>query len=126
MAQKAEQERIAKERDRAFPYIAFITCGTQGQHINVLACFAGAHGGVDTELELRNGKQYGLYKVYDISNLGEESRKGLAIKLSRSFQLTAQNASDILVLGVRIVDRATGRTLFEKQVGMFGVIKVRN
>jgi hypothetical protein len=96
----------------------------QGNHINVLACFSGRH--VGTELELRNGDQYGLYKVYEISKLGTETRDGLRIDLRRNFALKVQNSSDSLVLTVTIVESATNKRVFQKSAAKFGVVSVAN
>lgn len=116
---RAEQAQFANN----FPYYALVTCGFRGQHTNVLACFGGRVG---TELELRNGSSYGLYKVHEIRNLGQETREGLRIDLRRNFELKAQNSDDTLILGVKIIDRRTNETVFERQVSRFGVISVRN
>ncbi len=122
-AERVERERAERARIAStFPYYALITCGFRGQHTNVLACFAGRMG---TEIELRNGAKYGLYKVHEISGLGQETREGLRIDLQKKFELRAQNSDDTLILGVKIVDRSTNETLFEKQVGRFGVISVK-
>jgi murein DD-endopeptidase MepM/ murein hydrolase activator NlpD len=122
-AERVERERAERARMAStFPYYALITCGFRGQHTNVLACFAGRVG---TEIELRNGSRYGLYKVHEISGLGQESREGLRIDLQKKFELRAQNSDETLILGVKIVDRSTNETLFEKQVGRFGVISVK-
>lgn len=123
-AEQAERERAERARIAStFPYYALVTCGFRGQHTNVLACFAGRVG---TELELRNGQRYGLYKVHEISGLGQETREGLRIDLQRKFELRAQNSDDTLILGVKIIDRSTNETMFEKQVGRFGVISVKD
>ncbi len=122
-AERAEQERQERAKFAStFPYYALITCGFRGQHMNVLACFAGRVG---TELELRNGPRYGLYKVHEIGSLGQETREGLRINLQKKFELKAQNSDETLILGVKIVDRSTNETLFEKQVGRFGVISIK-
>ena len=124
LAERTERERAERARlASTFPYYALVTCGFRGQHTNVLACFAGRVG---TELELRNGQRYGLYKVHEISSLGQETREGLRIDLQRKFELRAQNSDDTLILGVKIIDRTTNETLFEKQVGRFGVISIKD
>jgi len=112
------------QQSRDYPYYALVSCGMQGNHINVLACFSGRH--VGTELELKNGDQYGLYKVYEISRLGNETREGLRIDLRRNFELKAQNSSDSLILTVTVVDSASGKRLFQKSATQFGVVSVAN
>jgi hypothetical protein len=88
-----------------------------------LACFAGR---VDTEIELSNGRDYGLYKSYQISELGKEYRDGLHINLRSTFDFKAQNSSDDLILGAKVFSRASGEVLFQKQVSKYGVIRVSN
>ena len=112
------------QNTRDFPYHALVSCGMHGSHINVLACFSGRH--VGTEMELRNGDQYGLYKVYEISKLGTETRDGLRIELRRNFALKVQNSSDSLVLTVTIVESATNKRVFQKSAAKFGVVSVAN
>jgi hypothetical protein len=132
--QREEQEKRAKEaaaRDRErrenfakeFPYYAVITCGFQGQHMNILACFAGRVG---TEIELRNGNEYGLYKVHEIGRLGQESQDGFRVNLRRNFELKVQNSSEHLTLGVVVREVKSEQVVFQKQVSRFGVISVRN
>ena len=124
--QKEQAERARQEREssaREFPYYAVVTCGFQGNHTNILACFAGRVG---TEIELRNGNQYGLYKAHEIRNLGQESHQGFKINLRRNFELKAQNSSENLVLGVVIRDVKTDQIVFQKQVSRFGVISIKN
>jgi hypothetical protein len=54
----------------------------------------------------------------------------MRIPLAHNFDLTMQNASDSLVLGVKIVNNVPSadfdKVLYEKKVGEFGVIKVSN
>lgn len=122
------QQRLAAERARAeaarraelaeFPYVAFITCGMNGGHIATPACFG------DTDLEVRNGSEYGLYKIYSLEQVGVETNRGLMIKLRRSFAIRAQNSDDTLVLGVEVQDAATRRVLFKQQAGQYRTIRV--
>ena len=91
--------------------------------MNILACFAGRTG---TEIELKNGSEYGLYKAHEIGRLGQETREGFIINLKSDFNLKAQNSHDTLVLGVKIIDRTTDGAVFEKQVARFGMISIKN
>lgn len=118
-AEDAERARIAKD----YPYYALITCEFSGNHTNVLACFSGKP---DTEIELRNGQKYGLYKVYQFSSIGRDTQDGFVIDLSPSFALKAQNSHSTLILGVQIIDRKTGSVRFQKKVSKYGVISVGN
>lgn len=119
-AERARAEAAAARRaDLAeFPYVAFISCGMNGGHIATPACFA------DTDLELRNGSAYGLYKIYALDQAGVETNRGLMIKLRRSFSIRAQNSDDTLVLGVEVQDAATRQVLFQQQAGQFRTIRV--
>lgn len=121
-AKKAEDDRLAALAEE-FPYQAIITCGNS--QLSVLACFSG-RGGVDTELELRNGSSYGLYKIYQINDIGTREREGLVVNLRKTFELKLQNANDMLVLNVRIVETRTRQEVFTKSAGTFGVIRVGN
>ena len=116
---KVAAEKLAKE----YPYYVVVSCGFRGDHINILACFAGS---VDTEIELSNGRDYGLYKSYQISELGKEYRDGLHINLRSTFNFKAQNSSGDLILGAKVFSRASGEVLFQKQVSKYGVIRVSN
>jgi hypothetical protein len=84
-----------------------------------LACFDG------TDLKLTNNGQTGIYKIYNISQLGNEYQDGFHINLSNSFSLTAQNSDDTLTLGIKIYD-ANDNEVYQDMVGMYGVIKVGN
>lgn len=120
----------AAGKDVAYPYAAIVTCSTNGMQTEPIVCFSGGSSGSDTNLELRNGDKYNLYQPMDIERLGERTSEGLRIELARNFELTMQNASDSLILGVKIVNNVPssdfGKVLFEKKVGEFGVIKVSN
>jgi len=101
-----------------FPYVAFISCGMGGGHIVTAACFG------DTDLEVRNGSTYGLYKIYSLDQAGVETGRGLMIKLRRSFSIRAQNSDDTLVLGVEVQDATTRKVLFQQQAGKFRTVRV--
>jgi hypothetical protein len=123
--QQARAERARAEAATArraelaeFPYVAFISCGMGGGHIVTAACFG------DTDLEVRNGSNYGLYKIYSLDQAGVETGRGLMIKLRRSFSIRAQNSDDTLVLGVEVQDAATRKVLFQQQAGQFRTVRV--
>lgn len=130
-AREAAEANAAAERRRReayaqeFPYIAVLTCGMPG-HINILACFSGGSRGVDTELTLRNGNSSAMYKVYNINQAGQERRDGFYIDLRSNFEIRAQNADSTLILGLKIVDRVSGRVLRQDQAARFGVVAARN
>ena len=98
---------------------AILTCGFNGMHTNILACFDG------TDLKLTNNGQTGIYKIYNISQLGDERRDGFHITLSNSFNLTAQNSHDTLTLGIKVYDNNNSE-VYQDMVGMWGVIKISN
>jgi len=56
-------------------FTAILSCGFNGNHINIAACFT------DTDLKLTNHGQTGIYKIYNIGQLGTEYRDGLHINL---------------------------------------------
>ena len=69
-AEKKRKAQLAAEKlAKEYPYYVVVSCGFNGNHMNILACFA---GDIDTEIELTNGRDYGLYQAYQISQLGTE------------------------------------------------------
>ena len=123
---KEEQLRQA-EFAKEYPYTATLTCGMGGgDHINIFGCFAGGSNGVDTELEITNGQNYQMYKVYNLGQAGNEYRTGLEINLKESFKIYAQNSAKSLVLSLKIIDNATGATVFEDSASQYGVISISN
>lgn len=125
------EARVSQERERAEAaaretYEAVLTCGMNtNDHINILACFAKSSYGADTELELRNENDYGLYKAYNISSLGREYNDGFHIQLKHNFSIKAQNSHNLLTLSLKIID-SKGDVVFQKSVGQYGVISVEN
>lgn len=117
-----DDENSSLQAPLATPYRAELTCGLSGRHMRLIACFSSSL--LSTELELRNGQAYGLYKPFEIQRLGHETERGFTIDLKKNFELQVQNSSESLVLGVRIMDVRSGQVLFQKQVGQFGVITV--
>lgn len=128
--QKEAQEEMEARNEKLqfnteFPYYAVISCGIGMGHINITSCFTGSLGA----LEIKNGSDYGLYKMVQISNKmipnSENSKNGLVINLRKGFEIEAvSDGSKNMILGVKIFDRNTNQILFEKQVDSLGVIKV--
>jgi hypothetical protein len=118
-AEVAENARMAAE----FPYVAKLTCTIYGNNTALAVCFGGR---VDTEIELKNGTQYGLYKFYQFNEIGNETNEGMTINLRKNFSIKAQNSHDKFILGIKIYDRKTNNIIYEKQVSQFGVISVGN
>lgn len=117
-----------RKRNLAFakehPYIAILSCGLNN-HMAIFGCFIGRRD-VDTELKIRNGNSVMLYKSYNIKDAGRERQDGLHIDLKRGFSITAQNASENLILGLKIIDRVSGKTLYQDKAGQYGVVSSRN
>lgn len=114
-----ENLRIARE----FPFYAIISCGIGMGHMTINACFSGNFG----SLEVRNGSDYGLYKIVQIVNRmipnSREEREGLVINLKNSHEITALNGEGKnLILGLKIIQRSSGSVVFQKQVDNFGII----
>lgn len=125
-AQAASDRRQREDLAKQFPYIAVLTCGMQ-QHLNILGCFAGGgRSGVETELKLRNGDKMTLYKVYNLREAGQERSDGFYIDLRSRFDLQAQNSDDTLILGLKIIDRVSGKVIHNDQAARFGVVGARN
>ena len=107
-----------------YPYTAIFTCGMRGKHINISVCFS------NTELEIQNGDDYRLYKIYEIHEAGNEYHdgelSGFRIDLNENFKIKAQNSDDTLVLSINIVKKSSGKSLFKKSVAQYGVIAVAN
>lgn len=124
-AEAAEEQRRREAYAKEYPFIAVLTCGMPN-HINILACFSGGRGRVDTELKLRNGTSSAMYKIYNMRQAGQERRDGFYIDLRRSYDLQAQNADDTLILGLKIIDRVSGRVLHQDQAARFDLVTARN
>jgi hypothetical protein len=127
---RREKEQIERQRRREayvkeFPYEAVVSCEFQGRHSNLASCFVGNRNDVSTELEVRNGANYGMYKSFDLYRLGpEQSGEGLIIPFNSNFEIKAQNSSDTLTLTVKIRETATGKNIYTKSASQYGVIRV--
>ena len=120
-AEALEEARIAKE----FPFVARFTCTTNGYPVNFISCLYGSNS-VKTEIEIKNGQEYKLYQGSEFSNKFPDDKGAKVVNLRANYSIVAQNASSNLILGLKILDRKTGATVFEKQVSQFGAIKIRN
>ena len=125
--ERKSQEEANRARQLAFlkeyPFYAVVSCGMP-DHINILACFNS--GSTPTDLKLTNGNDVNLYQAYNLSGAGVEKRDGFYINLKSHFKITAQNASDTLILTVKIYSRETNKVLFTDKASMFGVIRASN
>lgn len=118
---KKQQQEYAKE----FPFTAILSCSFgQNSQINIMSCFSGEY--TKTQLEIRNGNTYGMFQMWELERAGQMTRDGLVISLSKSFEIKAQNASDNLILNLKVINNATNEVAFVKSVAKFGVISVRN
>ena len=125
-AKQAAENQAAAEAAAAKGFDATFTCGMGGtSHINILACFAGGGSSAQTELEIQNGDQYGMYKAYNISSVGTEDQQGFHIHLQPHFAIKAQNSQPTLILSLIIKD-ANGTVVFQKSAAQYGVISVKN
>jgi preprotein translocase subunit SecB len=96
-------------------------------HMTITACFSGEYG----SLEIRNGNEYGLYKIVQIINgmipNSNEQRDGLVVNLRNNFEINARNGEQKnIILGVKVIQRNSGNVVFQKQVDNFGSIRVKN
>ena len=60
-----------------------VRCRVGNSYIGIEPCLKS--GGLDTELELRNGDDYRMYKVYDVQSLGQKNDADLQINLRSKF-----------------------------------------
>ena len=129
MAKKVREDEIKRQQEfaRDYPFTAIISCAMSGQsHLNIIPCFAKSKYGAETELEVRNGETYALYKFYNLSEAGRETYDGLEIPLKRSFNIQAQNANETLLLTVQIIDNGTGDVIYTDAASQYGVINISN
>jgi hypothetical protein len=128
---RARQEKAAADARRLqfskdFPFYAEITCNNGGYgNFQIHACFSNTR---DVLFELKNGADYKFYTMPDIFNLSSNSGRNMEsiIDLRSNFELKMQNSGKQWILGLRIIQRATGNVVFEKKVSGFGVISIRN
>lgn len=125
---QAEAEASAREAERRkaaeFPFLARIACTVGNSNAPLQACLSG--DGISTELELRNGTEYRMFKIHDVAAAGTQQQDGFVIDLRRNFELRVQNASDTMVLTVSVHRRADGRETFRRSAARFGVVAVRD
>ncbi len=119
-AMAAEEKRKAVE----FPFIAELSCSVGQQKTSLQACMSS--GSVDTEIELRNGSDYRMYKIHDVASMGRWTGSEMLVDLRRNFEIKAQNADRTLVLNLVVKDRSTGRVLYQRSAAQFGVMRVAN
>ena len=126
-ADKAAAEEKQRKIDFAknYPFTAILSCEMNGKNFgNLAVCFSDKIGG--TELNLTNGSEVNVYKIYQLQSLGREQQDGLHIPLRRNFSIKAQNASDYGILRLQILDSATGRVIENQAAGHWKVVSIRN
>lgn len=136
--EKTAQEKIATERAAAerirrnqefakkFPYTAVLSCSIGGSGIvTLIACFSGSHN-VNTQLEVRRGSFYRMYQYWEVLQAGEQTAQGIEIPLESQFSINAQNASESLLLNLKIVKTSTGEVLYQKSAARWGNVSARN
>ena len=126
-ADKAAAEEQQRKIDFAknYPFTAILSCEMDGRNFgNIAACFSDRSGG--TELNLTNGSEVNVYKIYQLQSLGREQEDGLHIPLRRNFSIKAQNASEHMILRLKILDTATGRVVDNQAAGHWKVVGIKN
>ena len=125
----AKQEALQK-LSKEYPLMAYFTCGYSGgtNRYQISSCFlGGGKSAINTQIELRNGQNYGLYEGYDFNKIGKVTTEGLEIPLQSNFEIKAQmtNLSNTQ-LTLTIKDTATGAVTYVKSVVSYGTINVSN
>ena len=125
---EARERQLAEERARdPYPYLAVLQCRYMGMtNVIIEKCFIDR--GRRTVLKLRNGNQQFTHKFQaeDIRRLGRYNGDKFEIALGHSFDLEAQNASEESTLGIRVLDKVSGKVLFGKAAEQYEVISVSN
>lgn len=108
-----------------YPYEAEISCLAMGQSPTYLQlCFTDSGSG--TELEVRNGQEYGMYTAFTLPQAGIFTGTGLIIKLRSRFSISAQNASNNSILNIKILNKDTGDVLYQKSAGQYRTLNISN
>ena len=81
--------------------------------------------GFATKFELQNGSFYKMYQYIDLDQAGYGNYI-LMIPLEKSFKITTQNSNNYALLNLKIKDSSTGKIIFEKSAGYYGIISVKN
>jgi len=95
-------------------------CRYYGNDLPWWQCLKGEY--TDTELKLKTNGQTRIYKLYEVANDYQLSNGNFTV--TDFFTITVQNASEF-VLGISITD-ATGREVYQEEVGQYEVINVGN
>ncbi len=133
IGQNTKYEKSDPLPENEFPYFAIIRCYPKNQpeirHLMFTPCFAGGSN-FTTDLEITNGKEYGLYSGYSVQNqiakLGTVSQEGVKILLRKEFKISAQNAHGVYMLNIAIYDAKTNNIIEQKSASLYGFIGFRN
>ena len=113
--------------EESYPYLAIISCGMPSGHINIVACFSGGTSrDTPTALVIGRGAIEKMYKTNTLRTAGREQSDGLKIDLPNEFYIKAQNSNRTLILEVKIIEKNTGKVVFQRQAAQYGVIDVSN
>ena len=116
---------LATSAEDGYPYEAEISCLAMGQSPTYLQlCFTDSGSG--TELEVRNGQEYGMYTAFTLPQAGLFTDTGLIIKLRTRFSISAQNASNNSILNIKIINKGTGDALYQKSAGQYRTLNISN
>jgi hypothetical protein len=101
------------------PYLAEITCG--GVPISI--CFQSSRSSNYTSsLEVRSGATYKLYQYVDLLDQGTV----FSIPLTKQFLIKAQNTNTSALLNIKIMQKNSGKILYQKSAGTYEYISIRS
>lgn len=121
----AEEEYNKKIKSGKYPFIAVLTCDLGVSTQPPQFCFYPNDFGFATTFELQNGSFYKMYQYIDLDQAGY-GNYFLKIPLENSFKITTQNSNNYALLNLKIKDSSTGKIIFEKSAGYYGIISVKN
>jgi hypothetical protein len=116
-------EQVTENFNQQFPFVGLLRCSLDGvNHTNIFVCFSGGKYGSDTDLVIKNGNSTKTYKVYNLLNVGKETRSGFIIDLEKNFFVKAQNASQDLILTLEIYKRSSEKKIFSQNAGIYDLV----
>lgn len=127
--ERKKREQLDRKRQqeyaKKFTYTAVFSCNLSGRHMDsMLPCLSGSHSSY-SQIELRNGSQYGLYQPWELDKIGKSIPSvGFVIPLQSNFLIKTRNLSEHLVLNLKIIHNQSQRVVWEKSVAQYGTIYV--
>lgn len=124
--QQARARKIAADQKQlaiTHPRSIVIRCLIHGRKFNLLVCLD------KTSVEIRANGRYYFGANHDLSAFNNfitdayPFHAEIVMPVRGSFSLVAQNGSDSAILNVSVIDTASRRTLYEKSVARFGVVR---